>query len=70
MHRITSWDYSGLLRVTIHDKQLFEPDYKNIYKQYLEDGMYLALLGFCDFAESFLTAEWMYDSMKEAQAMI
>lgn len=40
-----------------------------IKQQYLGNGAYKVLLGDSDYAESLLTAEWLFDSMSRAQAI-
>lgn len=48
---------------------LDEQEFNKIKEQYLDSGYYSIALGKCDFAESFITAEWLYDSMRKAQAI-
>ena len=69
LHRILSFDYSKLLTTKMHDKILITSEYSNLRQHFIDEGMYLALFGSSDFAESLITAEWMYDSMREAQAI-
>jgi hypothetical protein len=38
-----------------------------ISEQYLKESCYKAMIGKRDFAQSFITAEWLYDSMKTAE---
>lgn len=48
---------------------LEDDEFNKIKKQYLDAGYYSMSLGKRDFAESFITAEWLYDSMKKGQAI-
>ena len=50
-------------------RKLRKEDFSAIQTQYLRDGLYLATLGNTEYAESLITAEWLYDSMKNAQAI-
>lgn len=49
--------------------ELTHEGYELICNQFFGAKTYLLLLGTCNFAESLLTAEWLYDSMKKAQAI-
>lgn len=57
------WDISGKEIV------LPEADYKKIRKQFFDERAFLVLVGTHDFAESIITAEWLYTSMKQAKAI-
>ncbi len=50
-------------------RKLRKEDFLAIQSQYLRDGLYLVTLGNAEYAESLITAEWLYDSMKDAQAI-
>lgn len=54
---------------TKYIRKLRKEDFSAIQTQYLRDGLYLATLGNTEYAESLITAEWLYDSMKNAQAI-
>lgn len=42
---------------------------KKLEEQFIDNRNYLVMLGESDFAESLITAEWLYDSMKKAKAI-
>lgn len=48
---------------------LSETDYKRIREQFFDERTMLILIGTHDFAESIITAEWLYSSMKQAKAI-
>lgn len=68
-YRLEHFDYKKLLTIEMNGKILIEPSYNEIATEFIKNNKYLILLGSQDFAESLITAEWMYDSMKEAQAI-
>ena len=43
--------------------------YKLISEQYIDKQTFLLMLGTANYAESLLTAEWLFDSMKKAKAV-
>jgi hypothetical protein len=49
--------------------ELEETDYIKIYDQFINEGAFRVLLGNHSFAESIITAEWLYGSMKKAKAV-
>lgn len=53
--------YKGKSLTPISDTQ-----WKKLYENVVEKAYYKVLLGKCDFAQSFLTAEWLFDSMSAA----
>ena len=55
----------------IREKQfvLVMPEFNKMRQQFIERKHFLLMLGNHDFAESFITAEWLRDSMKKAQAI-
>ncbi|NLV35011.1 MAG: hypothetical protein GXY21_10825 [Clostridiaceae bacterium] len=64
-YSIRHFQYNNVLRselVGINSTQL-----SLISEQYLNDRFYKALIGKRDYAQSFITAEWLYDSMKTAE---
>ena len=67
--RITKYDYSIIETKKIGRYEIAKDDVPALIKQFIDKKYYQVLLGRCDFAESFVTAEWMYDSMKKAKAI-
>src|SRR5699024_3926838 len=65
---LVNFEYEQLLSIKYNGFELREEEYKKIRKQFLDDRTLLTLLGSKDFAESLITAEWLYDSMKKAKA--
>lgn len=66
--------YHQLISIKLYDKKnrkfcLDETEYKKIQQQFIDSKTYLVMFGEKDFAESLITAEWLYDSMKKAQAV-
>lgn len=53
--------YKGKSLAPISDTQ-----WKKLYENVVEKAYYKVLLGKCDFAQSYLTAEWLFDSMSAA----
>lgn len=66
---LVNFEYEQLLSIKYNGFELREEEYKKIRKQFLDDRTLLTLLGSKDFAESLITAEWLYDSMKKAKAI-
>lgn len=66
---LVNYEYDKLLSIQYNGFELWKEDYKKIRKQFLDDRTLLTLLGSKDFAESLITAEWLYDSMKKAKAI-
>ena len=66
---LVNYRYDRLLTIKYNGFELWEEEYKKIRKQFLDDKTLLTLLGSKDFAESLITAEWLYDSMKKAKAI-
>lgn len=66
---LVNFEYEQLLSIKYNSFELREEEYKKIRKQFLDDRTLLTLLGSKDFAESLITAEWLYDSMKKAKAI-
>ena len=48
---------------------LSKTDFKRIQEQFFDEQTILMLVGNHDFAESLITAEWLYSSMKQAKAI-
>jgi hypothetical protein len=51
------------------DYELREDEFIKIKDQFIGEKTYLVMLGDHHFSESLITAEWLYDSMKKAQAI-
>lgn len=68
-HAIIRFQYKELLSVRFDSYFLDETEYNKIRKQYFDDKAFSVLLGSHDFAESLITAEWLYNSMKKASAI-
>lgn len=71
---ITRFNYDQVCQKTITNrfgkKSWIKPIENNkIKQQYLTNGAYKVLLGDNDYAESLITAEWLFDSMSKAQAI-
>ncbi len=70
---IVRFPYELLLQKTLNKKsgqfELTDVDFGIIKNQYLQDGKFLLSLGHNDFAESFITAEWLLHSMIKAKAI-
>lgn len=58
-------DENGRIKEYILDKKNFDA----IQKQYIMEKTCLVMLGKGDFAESIITAEWLYSSMEKAKAI-
>ena len=67
--QIRDKDYRQLLSIEMHGFALDTEAYSSIRKQFIEQDKYRLLTGKDDFAESFITAEWLYDSMRKANAI-
>lgn len=76
-NRILTYPYEHLLSNTIirervneqNSYSLPENDYLMIKQQFISEEFYNVLLGTHDFSESIITAEWLYDSLRKAQAI-
>lgn len=75
--RLQSFKYNLLLNKIIRKERngryeeylLDQNDYHSIYHQFMDQSYFYVLLGKHSFAESLITAEWLYDSMKKANAI-
>ncbi len=74
--QIIRYQYEKILSIQIADKnhpdRIFEfsqEDLDLVRHNYINNSGYLCLLGNSSFAESFITAEWLYSSMKQAKAV-
>ncbi len=61
-YELTHFNYRKYL-----PKEITDEDVKNMQDQFLGDNFYECLLGNGDYATSFITAEWLYESMKESK---
>ena len=68
-HAVITFQYAELLSVKVNSFSLDEIEYRKIKKQFFDDKTFSVLLGSHDFAESLITAEWLYSSMKKACAI-
>lgn len=66
---IHTFEYDKLLEISENGNGLEQTQFNIIKKQYIDDMLYTIMLGNGDFAESLITAEWLYDSMKKAKAI-
>lgn len=65
---LKSTDYEKILS-TIMNINMDATTIKCIKEQFIDQNVLEVMLGDHDFAESLLTAEWLYDSMKKAKAI-
>ena len=68
-NEILTFSYKDLMSIRAKQYELSGPEFMKITKQFIEDKRFLVMLGSGDFAESLITAEWLRDSMKKAQAI-
>lgn len=68
-HAVITFPYAELLSEMANNYYLHEIEYGKIKKQFFDDKAFSVLLGSHDFAESLITAEWLYSSMKKASAI-
>lgn len=68
-NEIVHYPYQVMLNKQVGNYNLITSELNKIKEQYFKKNIFLCLLGCRDFAESFVTAEWLYDSMKTAQAI-
>lgn len=67
--KIITFPYDKLLKINAKNYYLSGDGFNSIRSQYLEEKKYLVALGNNDFSESLITAEWLFESMKEAKAI-
>ena len=71
--KILNFHYEKLLNKKYYYKssyrELKDNDYKMIYKQFIDDKYYRLLLYNREIADSLITSEWLYDTLKNAQAI-
>lgn len=68
-HYIVNQNYDDLLGKKYNGYEMKAEDYPLLERQFFDDGNYQMLLGHSDFAESIITAEWLYSSMMKAKAI-
>lgn len=68
-NKVKSFNYSFILHKEIDNSYLISSEYDKLMDQFLMQKTFLCLLGSHDFSESLITAEWLYSSMKKAQAI-
>ena len=68
-HAVITFPYAELLSEMANNYYLHEIEYGKIKKQFFDDKAFSVLLCSHDFAESLITAEWLYSSMKKASAI-
>ncbi len=70
---ILEYDYESILskKISKFNRQFELPrtGYQAIRRRFIEEKVYRVLLGTKDFAESLITAEWLFDSMSKAKAI-
>lgn len=66
---LVNFHYVDLLSLKYNNHELCTVEYDKIKSQFLEDNTLRTMLGARDFAESLITAEWLYDSMNKAKAI-
>lgn len=70
---ILEYNYGSLLeKKLLKFHKIYElprEDFQAIYNRFIDEKVYRLLLGSHDFSESLITAEWLLDSMKKAQAI-
>ncbi|MCQ2498836.1 MAG: hypothetical protein MJ133_07605 [Lachnospiraceae bacterium] len=67
--KILKYKYESIGAKKIGKYEIDKKDIPELINQFISKKYYRVLLGNSDFAESFVTAEWMYDSMKKASAI-
>ncbi len=73
--KICNFNYSDMRNKKIirqinnKEFELTEVDYEMMKSQFISNHYYKVLIGKSDFAESLITAEWLYDSMLKAKAV-
>jgi hypothetical protein len=67
--KIVKYQYESLMARKAKEYELSNDAFELIKQQFVDESTYLVALGNSDFSESLITAEWLYDSMKKAQAI-
>lgn len=72
---ISTFDYLQILKrpiTNVKNKTYYinsQEEIRKLSKQFLDQRVYMVLLGNRDFSESIITAEWLLDSMRKAHAV-
>lgn len=67
--KLVKYKYEHIKEMNIGRYSIDKRDIPKLINQFINKKYYRVLLGSKNFAESFITAEWMYDTMKKAQAV-
>ena len=68
-NEILKFPYEKIVNIQVKNYNLEPTELEKLKQQFFNDKTYQGLLGSQDFAESLVTAEWLFDSMKKAQAI-
>lgn len=68
-YELLSFPYEDLMGINAKQYDLSETEFNKIKDQFIDEKRFLVMLGNGDYAESLITAEWLRDSMKRAQAI-
>ena len=68
-NQILKYPYMKLTNKQVKEYNLNIDELHKLEEQFFKYKTFLGLLGSKDYAESFVTAEWLFDSMKKAQAI-
>lgn len=68
-NEILKYPYEELLAIQVKNYNLEKSELCKIKEQFFNGKTFQGLLGSNDYAESLITAEWLFDSMKKAQAI-
>lgn len=68
-HNLRTFDYKSYLSNYNGTQVLSDEEYESVKEQFIDQKAYTILLGNKEYAESFITAEWLYRSMKAAKAI-
>lgn len=72
-NEVLKFDYDELKRISVSDRTkiytISDPEYNKLITQFINLRYYSVMIANHDFAESLITAEWLRDSMKKAQAI-
>ena len=67
--KIKNHPYDILIDNPVNYQQLTSQAYEQLRCQFIDKNVYTSLLSNCDFAQSIVTSEWLYYSMKKAKAI-
>lgn len=68
-HNLRTFDYKSYLSNYNDTQVLSDEEYESVKEQFIDQKEYTILLGNTVYAESFITAEWLYRSMRAAKAI-